>query len=134
MSEQMAQSNSQLDAATRSLGLVSAGCDDGRVEFNMATDPSVPNPNGAVNGGIMAAALETAALHLARQAGGTGTAQTATLHFRFHRPTFTPVRIIATLLPGGRRVQFIRTEAFGADGELCVSGCTTMAQPPAEEA
>jgi uncharacterized protein (TIGR00369 family) len=108
-------------AATRMLSMRCEPLKPGRAVLTMDPPAEVGNPNGAVNGGLIAA--------LADQAGGIAVstrldrdeyAATAQLDVHFLRPLLaTPARAEATVRRRGRRLAFPNVEIRDADGELC---------------
>lgn len=114
------------------LGLRCTDLRCGAAEFEVESDPFVSNPNGAVNGGIIAAmADQVMGLVGARSCEPGNLPSTGSLHVHFHRPVRAPVRLIATQLPGGRRIQFIEVQFVDAAGLRCASAQGTMVSVPA---
>ena len=90
--------------------------------FVQESVPLTPNPNGAVNGGIVVAIADQAmAIVATRQAKNGHLPATASLHTQFHAPALAPLRIEATLLGGGRRVTFVEAVIFDRHGERCAT-------------
>lgn len=105
---------------------VSVGLEE--VSFDMG-GPSVHlNPNGGVNGGVIAMACDHVMGALGMRVVPTGNLPvTSTLNVMYHAPAYPPIHLRATLLNAGRRVLAIRVEAKTSDGRLCSSAAGTMA-------
>jgi uncharacterized protein (TIGR00369 family) len=96
-------------------------------EFVLGKPPFPPNPNGAVNGGIIALAVDQIMGVLAARVAPTGSMPvTAVLNVIFHAPAFAPVTLTARAVPGGRSIQTIEVSAHGADGRLSSTSTGTM--------
>jgi uncharacterized protein (TIGR00369 family) len=99
--------------------------------FIVEADPFIPNPNGAINGGIVAAIADNVlGVALARVLADGHTPRTGSLQVQYHRPVRTPVTVHVTVLPGGRRVQFLEANFVDASGERCASAQATMTSVP----
>ncbi|MBO0727701.1 MAG: PaaI family thioesterase [Acidimicrobiaceae bacterium] len=113
------------------LGLRCTKLSTGSGLFGVDLDPFVPNPNGAVNGGILAAMIDQAMGVLAARSTQEGySPRTASLHVQYHRPVRAPLVIEASALPGGRRIQFVEVTVTAADGRRCATGHGTMVIVP----
>ena len=101
--------------------------------FVVDTDPFIANPNGAINGGIVAAIADNAlGIALARILPQGHTPRTGSLQVQYHRPARPPLTVRVNVLPGGRRMQFLEAVFLDASGERCASAQATMtsAGPP----
>lgn len=99
----------------------------GRSVFVVKADPFIPNPNGAVSGAIVAAIADLAlGLGLARVLDEGHTPRTGSLQVQYHRPVRLPVTVTVTILPGGRRIQFLEAVFTDAAGQRCASAQATM--------
>lgn len=99
-----------------------------QVTFEMDGSSLPLNPNGAVNGGVLAMACDHVMGALGMRVVPTGQLPVmASLNVLFHAPAYAPLRLRATLLNAGRRVLAIHVEAQGADGRLCSTAAGTMA-------
>ena len=88
------------------------------------------NPNGAVNGGMVALAADQVMGIMAARAAPTGSFPvTAVLNLQFHSPAQPPVTLHARTLPGGRFVTTVEVVAERADGVRCATAIGTMAVP-----
>nr|WP_271213830.1 PaaI family thioesterase [Rhodococcus wratislaviensis]GLK41096.1 hypothetical protein GCM10017611_79710 [Rhodococcus wratislaviensis] len=109
------------------LGLKCTALRVGEAVFEVAGDPFVPNPNGAVNGGAVAAMADQAMGVVGARSCEPGTLpRTGSLHLQFHRPVRAPFTMVVSQLPGGRRVQFIEVLFRDAEGIRCASAQGTM--------
>jgi acyl-coenzyme A thioesterase PaaI-like protein len=98
------------------------------ITFEMDGSSLPLNPNGAVNGGVVAMACDHVMGALGMRVVPTGQLPvTASLNVLFHAPAYAPLRLRATLLNAGWRVLAIRVEAEGSDGRLCSTAAGTMA-------
>jgi uncharacterized protein (TIGR00369 family) len=96
--------------------------------FRIDEVPFPPNPNGAVNGGIVALAADQAMGILAARTAPTGSVPvTAVLSVSFHAPARLPLSLRAEVVPGGRNVSTVEVVVRGADGARCASATGTMA-------
>lgn len=112
----------------RALNLTCCRVDGRTAVFELDQVPFPPNPNGAVNGGIIALAADQVMGVLAARVSPTGSVPvTAVLNVAFHAPAFPPVTLVAQAIPGGRFIQTIEVVAHGADGRRCSTATGTMA-------
>jgi len=112
---------------SRALGLVCAAVGGTEATFGVATAPFVPNPNGAVHGGIVATIADQAMAVLAIRVAEAGhLPATASLTTLFLRPAFAPLTVVARLLGGGRSVTYVEAEILARDGRRCATGQATM--------
>jgi uncharacterized protein (TIGR00369 family) len=111
----------------KDLGLRCLEFDHTSAVFVMERTPLTPNPNGAVNGGIVAAAADqvmgAVTLRMSRQ--GLLPA-TGSLHIQFHRPALAPITLRATSLGGGQRTKFIEVIVEDRFGNRCATSQGTM--------
>lgn len=84
------------------------------------------NPNGAVNGGVLASMADQAFGVLALRASPRFVPATANLQLEFHRPLLGEVTVRASVLPGGSRLQFLEAVLEDADGRRCATAHATM--------
>ncbi|BBY80234.1 PaaI family thioesterase [Mycolicibacterium pulveris] len=95
--------------------------------FRMARPALTPNPNGAVNGGIVVAAADQVMGAMAMRVSEPGQLPaTGSLHIQYHRPALAPLLFRATPLGGGRRMKFIEVVVEDADGNRCATSQGTM--------
>ena len=111
----------------RDVGLVCLELDDSSAIFRMERSTLTPNPNGAVNGGMVAAAADQVmgALTLRMSARGLLPA-TGSLHIQFHLPALAPLTFRATPLGGGRRTKFVEVVVADRHGNRCATSQGTM--------
>jgi acyl-coenzyme A thioesterase PaaI-like protein len=112
----------------KAINMLCADLSRGAATFVLDDVPFPPNPNGALNGGIVALATDQVMGVLAARVAPTGSVPvTAVLNVQFHAPAHTPVTLLAQAIPGGRFVQTIEVVARGADGRRCATATGTMA-------
>ncbi len=96
------------------------------MRFSLAAGSAL-NPNGAVNGGILAAALDhvlaTAAL-LAMPGGCLP--NTANLNVQYLRPAFAPLDLVAAVTKTGGSLVFAAAEVYDGDGVVCATSDGTF--------
>ena len=93
--------------------------------------PYPPNPNGAVNGGVLALAADQAMGVLSARVSPTGSVPvTAALAVQFHSPAYPPLTLRAQAIPGGRVVRAIEVIVHDAEGRRCSTASGTMAVGP----
>ena len=111
----------------RDLGLACAELNPTSAIFHMESSPLTPNPNGAVNGGIVAAAADQVmgALTMRMSARGLLPA-TGSLHIQFHLPARAPLTFRAAALGGGRRTKFVEVVVEDRNGNRCATSQGTM--------
>lgn len=96
--------------------------------FVLDNVPFPANPNGAVNGGMIALAADQVLGVVSARVAPTGSMPaTAVLSVVFHSPAFAPVTLTAEAVPGGRFIQTVEVLAVGADGRRCCTVTGTMA-------
>lgn len=111
----------------RGLGITCTAVGEGSAQFSVPSVPYVANPNGSVNGGMVAAIADQAMGVLSTMNSPAGyLCATASLHIQFHRPAHAPLAMTATLLPGGRRVKFVEVVFTDVDGNHCATAQGTM--------
>lgn len=111
----------------RGLGITCTATREGAADFSVPAVPYAPNPNGSINGGMLAAIADQAMGVLSAMACPPGyLAATASLHIQFHRPARAPLAVSAQLLPGGNRVKFVEVVLRDADGNHCATAQGTM--------
>lgn len=107
-------------AATMLLGCTEI--DSGRAVMVMSRSPWPLNPNGAVHGGLVAAAADhVGGLASVTVVGASSLPATATLTAQFLRPAFAPLTFEATVLKAGRSVLFVRIDVHDRAGALCTT-------------
>jgi len=117
--------------SVRAINLVCTEVSADTATFVLDEVPFPANPNGAVNGGVIALAADQVMGVLAARGGPTGSAAvTAALTVHFHAPAFAPVTFRARAIPGGRSVLTIEVVAHGADGRRYSTATGTMAIRP----
>jgi uncharacterized protein (TIGR00369 family) len=100
---------------------------EGRGEFALSEPLRSLNPNGAVNGGLVADAIDQSAGCVALTALPHGSLPaTATLHASYLRPAFPPLTFHAHVAQSGRRLVFVTIDVEDRDGRVCVKGQGTM--------
>jgi uncharacterized protein (TIGR00369 family) len=111
----------------RDVGLVCVELNATSAIFHMERSTLTPNPNGAVNGGTVAAAADQimGALTMRMSAPGLLPA-TGSLHIQFHLPAWAPLTFRATVLGGGRRTKFVEVVVEDRDGNRCATSQGTM--------
>lgn len=95
--------------------------------FRMARPVLTPNPNGAVNGGIVVAAADQVMGAMAMRISNPGQLPaTGSLHIQYHLPALAPLLFRASPLGGGRRMKFIEVVVEDAQGNRCATSQGTM--------
>lgn len=113
------------------LGLVCTSITEETAEFTLASAPISPNPNGSVNGGLMAAIADQAMGALSVRGAPSGYyPSTASLHTQYFSPAMAPLTLRARAYGGGRRVRFIEVMTYDRDGVLCAGSQGTMVMGP----
>ena len=111
----------------RDLGLRCVEFGDTAAVFVMERPALTPNPNGAVNGGVVAAAADqvmgAVTLRMSRQGMLPAT---GSLHIQFHRPALAPITLRASSLGGGQRTKFIEVVVEDRFGNRCATSQGTM--------
>jgi uncharacterized protein (TIGR00369 family) len=108
------------------LSLVCSQMEAGSALFTLAAPRSL-NPNGSVNGGLVAAAADQAMGLIALTGMPEGSLPaTATINGAYLRPAFAPLRFEAAVTQSGRRLVFVTVEVFDRDDKHCVSFTGTL--------
>lgn len=95
--------------------------------FTMERPALTPNPNGAVNGGVVVAAADQVMGAMTLRISQPGMLPaTGSLHIQYHRPALAPIIFRATLLGGGRRTKFIEVVIEDRNGRRCATSQGTM--------
>jgi uncharacterized protein (TIGR00369 family) len=111
----------------RDIGLVCVELDTESAVFRMERPALTPNPNGAVNGGVVAAAADQVMGALTRRTSDTGVLPaTGSFHIQFHLPALAPITFRATSLGGGRRIKFVEVVVEDKYGNRCATSQGTM--------
>lgn len=111
----------------RDLGLVCVEFSETEAVFRMDKPALTVNPNGAVNGGVVAAAADQMmGVMSMRVTGPDQSPATASFHIQYHSPAFAPLTFRATSLGGGRRMKFIEVTVADRDGNRCATSHGTM--------
>jgi uncharacterized protein (TIGR00369 family) len=109
------------------IGLVCTGVGEDWVTCALART-GLPNPNGAVNGGVLAAILDQAlALASLRAMRDGSLPNTTNMQVQFLRPAMAPLSVRAWVTKGGRALFFTRAEIHDRDGLVCTTGDGTFA-------
>lgn len=99
-----------------------------QASFEYVGTPFPLNPNGAVNGGILALAADQIMGVMGARVAPTGSMPvTAALMVHYHAPAIEPLRMEATVLHGGRSIQTIEVVVHDARGRRCNTATGTMA-------
>jgi uncharacterized protein (TIGR00369 family) len=110
------------------IGLVCEQLGPGHATLKLEHSPWAPNPNGAVNGGLVCAAADQAMGVVALTALPRGALPaTATLHAEFLRPALAPLTFEAVVTQRGRRLVFVSVDVKDAQGRTCVRVSGSMA-------
>ena len=95
--------------------------------FEFTATPFPLNPNGAVNGGIVALAADQIMGVLGARVAPTGTMPvTAVLQVQFHAPAIAPLTMEARAVHNGRTLQTIEVVVHDARGRRCSTATGTM--------
>ena len=108
------------------LNMVCVGFGERTVDFTVESVPFPDNPNGAINGGMLAAIADQVFGVLAMWGSPTFVPATANLQIEFHRPLIGPASVRGELLPGGRRLQFLEAVMADSSGQRCATAHATM--------
>lgn len=96
--------------------------------FEFDGTPFPLNPNGAVNGGIVALAVDQIMGVMGARIAPTGSLPvTATLTVHYHAPAVQPLRLEAVALHAGRNLQTIEVAVHDSRGRRCTTATGTMA-------
>jgi len=111
----------------QNLGLVCVELNAASATFRMDSSTLTPNPNGAVNGGTVAAAADQIMGALTMRMSEPGLLPaTGSLHIQFHLPAWAPLTFRATALGGGRRTKFVEVVVEDRSGNRCATSQGTM--------
>ncbi len=111
----------------RDLGLECTEFGTATAAFRMEKSTLTPNPNGAVNGGLVAAAADQIMGAMTMRVSDEGLLPaTGSLHIQYHRPALPPLTFVATSLGGGRRTKFIEVVVEDRIGRRCATSQGTM--------
>jgi uncharacterized protein (TIGR00369 family) len=95
--------------------------------FTVSEAPLTPNPNGAVNGGLLSAiADQCLGVVSVVNAPRNLMSVTGSLHGQFHRPAFAPLEIRARLINAGSRLIFVELQVDDCRGRRCATFQATM--------
>jgi len=98
-----------------------------QASFEFVGTPFPLNPNGAVNGGIIALAVDQImGVMGARIAPAGSMPVTAVLQVSYHSPAIEPLRMDAVVLHAGRSLQTIEVTVHDARGRRCSTATGTM--------
>jgi uncharacterized protein (TIGR00369 family) len=111
----------------RDLGLECVHFTETSAVFRMERPVLTPNPNGAVNGGIVAAAADQVMGVMAMRVSAEGQLPaTGSLHIQYHSPALAPITFRAKPLGGGRRMKFVEVVVEDRNGNRCATSQGTM--------
>jgi uncharacterized protein (TIGR00369 family) len=111
----------------RDVGLVCLELEGASAVFRMERPALTPNPNGAVNGGVVAAAADQVMGALIRRISGNGQLPaTGSMHIQFHSPALAPLTFRVASLGGGRRTKFAEVVVEDRNGNRCATSQATM--------
>lgn len=95
--------------------------------FEFIATPFPLNPNGAVNGGIVALAVDQVMGVMGARVAPTGSMPvTAVLQVQYHAPAVPPLRMEAQAVHNGRTLQTIEVVVHDARGRRCTTASGTM--------
>jgi uncharacterized protein (TIGR00369 family) len=104
---------------------------DARKEACRVTFPvndMLRNPQGVLQGGVIAAALDISMGHLLKKVAGAGA--TVELNIQYLRPVRDgPVACLGTFTKRGRSLSFMESRLTGRDGELAAVATATWKMP-----
>lgn len=110
------------------VGLRCTAISEASATFSLIEPPFPVNPNGSVNGGVLALAFDQIMGVAAGRAAPTGSMPaTVSLNVSFHRPSRGPLRFESELIPGGRTVVVVHVVALDESRRRCASATGTMA-------
>ena len=120
----------------RALGLKCHQVGERSATFGLSDVPLTPNPNGAVNGGLVVSAADQVMGVLAARVAPPGYLPvTAALHTQFHSPALVPLTLSGQVIGGGRRLSFVDVLVTDVHGNRCAMSHGTMtATAPAHQA
>lgn len=110
-----------------SAGLRCVEISDTTAVFEFGGTPFPLNPNGAVNGGIVALAADQIMGVLGARLAPTGSMPvTAVLQVQYHSPAVAPLTLTAQAVHSGRTLQAIEVVVHDARGRRCSTATGTM--------
>src|SRR3954468_12059788 len=109
----------------RTVGLRCTASSRGEVTCALADTP-LPNPNGAVHGGVLAAVLDQVLALASLTCMDDRLPHTTNMQVQYLRPAFTPLKIRATVAKSGHALVFVRAEITDQQGRLCTTGDGTF--------
>jgi uncharacterized protein (TIGR00369 family) len=90
--------------------------------------PPLPNPNGSVHGGMLAAALDQVLAYASLRVMPRGSLpNTTNMHVQYLRPALAPLTIRARVMKTAAAMVFVRAEVEDRDGRICTTGDATFA-------
>lgn len=108
--------------AAATMLLESTEIEAGRAVMVMKRSPWPANPNGAVHGGLVAAAADhVGGLSAVTVVEPSSLPATATLAAQYLYPAFPPLTFEATVTKAGRSVIFVRIDVRDKTGTLCTT-------------
>jgi uncharacterized protein (TIGR00369 family) len=114
-------------AMYRATQLICTSMTHDEAEFDMPASNLPLNPNGAVNGGVIAMAVDQALGALGMRVVPTGRLpMTTALNVVYHAPARPPLLLRSTVLNAGRAVLAIKVEVRGADDRNCCDAVGTL--------
>jgi len=109
------------------IGLVCVDAGADAVTMRLAAPP-LPNPNGSVHGGMLAAALDQTLAYASLRVMPAGSLpNTTNMHIQYLRPALAPLTIHARVLKIGQAMIFVRAEVEDREGRVCTTGDATFA-------
>lgn len=104
---------------------------DGHGVFRLEASVFGLNPNGSVNGGLVAAVVDQVMGALSMRHVRAGfVVNTASLDVRFLRPAFAPLTLEGTIIKAGRTLVFVDVLVRDASARLASSASGTMMVVP----
>ena len=114
-----AWANSHPVSTAMGLVLTEVGEDNATFSLEGAT---LPNPNGSLHGGVLAAALDQVlAVAVLRTMPAGYLPNTATMSIQYLRPAMTPLRLHSWVTKSGRGLAFSNAAVDDRDGHLCAT-------------
>ena len=112
-------------------GLRALAMDEWRGRFVVEGTASMLNPNGSVNGGVVALVVDQVMGAVGMRHTEPGSVvNTASLDLRYQRPAFAPLEITAEVTKAGRAIVFIDAVVRDHTGRLTNTAAGTMAVVP----
>lgn len=109
------------------LGMTCTDIGAGQATFRMEAAPLAANPNGSVNGGLVAAAADQCMGAVGMTLLPPGfVVNTATLHAQYQRPAIPPLTLTARVTKSGRSLIYVDVDIDDGRGRLCNSAQGTM--------